>query len=153
MQGADLLLRHLASLEQVPDVVDHSRPLRRVAQETAGVELIVMEAVDPATTFPAASSTLTTIDGLSAVPTVPLTGGCVVNPSFVAKPAPMATVLLVALVRPLALAVNVYVPVVLNTTLLNVAIPPVAVAVNPPLTPAGVDVMVMLALELVTRLP
>lgn len=39
MQGAQLLLGHLAALEQMADVADHARALRLVAKETAGVEL------------------------------------------------------------------------------------------------------------------
>ncbi len=70
-----------------------------------GVELMVIDALEPVTTFPPASSTLTTTEA-SAEPAVPF-AGCVVKTSFDPVPAAMLNELLVALVRPVEPAVNV----------------------------------------------
>jgi hypothetical protein len=54
-----------------------------------GAELMVIEALDPVTTFPDPSWTCTTTLAMG-VPDVPFTG-CVVNTSFVAGPIPEVT--------------------------------------------------------------
>ena len=115
----------------------------RVPLTPLGVELIVTEAVEPATRFPPVSWIWTTIEGLNCVPAVPLEGGCVVNASLLAGPTPIVIELLVVLVSPVAVAVRVYVPVALNTRLLNAALPPVGGTVSVPLTPLGVEPIVM----------
>src|SRR5271165_5399431 len=65
----------------------------------------------------------------------------------------MVIELLFAPVNPLDDAVSVYVPLAVNTRLLNVATPLTAFAVNVPLTPDGVELMVTCAEEVVTRFP
>ncbi len=116
-----------------------------------GVELIVIEALEPVTTFPPASSTLTTTEA-NAEPAVPF-AGCVVKTSFDPVPAAMLNELLVALVRPVDAAVNVYEPIAVKTRLLNVATPFTAAIVVVPPTPEGVEVMVTDAVDVLTRLP
>ena len=84
---------------------------------------------------------------------MPLDGSLVIA-SLVATPVdPIVIEVLVAEVRPLEAAVKVYDPAVLNTRFENVATPPVAFTVSVPETPVGVELMVMDAVEVVTRLP
>jgi hypothetical protein len=118
----------------------------------AGLELIVTCADDPVTRFPLASSTCTTTE-LRGVPAGPLDGGSVVNASLLAAPAPIAIDPLVTAVNPLTEADSVYVPVVVNTRLLNVATPFTAFTVSVPPTPAGVELIVTDAVEPVTTFP
>jgi hypothetical protein len=70
-----------------------------------GVDVMLIDAFELATTFPPASSTFT-ITAAIALPAVPF-AGCVLNTSFAPAPAPIVKELLVALVSPLAAAVNV----------------------------------------------
>ncbi len=111
---------------------------------------MVIEALEPVTTFPPASSTLTTTEA-SAEPAVPL-AGWVVKTSFDPVPAAMLNELLVALVRPVEAAVSVY-DQCCKTKLLNVATPFTAATVVVPPTPDGVDVIVTDAEDVLTRLP
>jgi hypothetical protein len=61
--------------------------------------------------------------------------------------------LLVAPFNPLAAADSVYLPLVVNNRLLNVATPFTAVTVSVPPTPAGVELIVTDAEDPVTRFP
>jgi hypothetical protein len=107
----------------------------------AGVELIVTWAEDPATGFPFASWTCNTT-GLGGIPTVPLTGGAVVNSSLNAGPAATEIEPLVTPANPGEAAESVKLPVAVNTRLLKVATPPAAFAINVPPTPVGVELIV-----------
>ena len=70
-----------------------------------------------------------------------------VNEATGAEPAEIEIELLVTAVNPPATADSVYVPVALNTRLLNVATPFTAFAVNVPPTPAGPELIVTCAVD------
>ena len=59
------------------------------------------------TVLPPASCTVTAIDGLNATPAVMIEAGCVVKASWVAAPTATLSVFDVAVVMPVAVAVNV----------------------------------------------
>src|SRR5271156_3440257 len=120
----------------------------------AGLLLIAMltELVAEVTMLPDPSSIVTCTAGVIAAP-APTFVGCTVSTSFVAIPALTVKLLLVALVSPGDAAVNVYVPAVANCRALKVATPATADTVVVPLTPAAVELIVIVAFELVTTLP
>src|SRR5438034_29535 len=117
----------------------------------------VMLVVAVVTGLPWASWTATCMAGEFAAPAAALLG-CTVKTSFAAAPTPMLNALLVAPVRPVAVAVSVYpVPTMFRLKVENVATPPAAATV---LVPARVPLAglvpiasVMLLVALVTVLP
>src|SRR5690348_4805786 len=97
----------------------------------------VMLAADEVTVFCNVSSTRIWTLGVIAAPAVTVLG-CTANTSFAAPPALMANVLLVALVRPLAVAVRLYAAATLSIVRsLKLATPWTAARVSVPLRRAA----------------
>lgn len=111
------------------------------------VSKTVAEELD--TRLPFASWTCTTTAVMVEPEVVPT--GWVVKATLLAAPAEMVKELLEALVNPLLAAARVYVPTVLRTRPVNVATPLTAATLVD--IPAGLDVNVTVAVEVVTTLP
>jgi hypothetical protein len=121
-----------------------------VLEMPEGVEVKVTEADELATTLPLEFCTWTTMFE-SVAPAVAL-AGCVENLSWVAEVPPVTVKeLLVALVRPLLLAVSVYVPAVFNTNPVKFATP--LIAPSDVEMPLGLETKLTVAVDPETRFP